>query len=131
MKDEERLILELCKSHVRNSFRLKQISDIHNLIERGISWAEFLEAAVYFKVAPFTYFSLLVARKLLQTDIPGAVLPGLKNECTPAQLLLTDIHMKCLKSLRESSIIFSKVYMILAPFIFGYRVSFFNPDIMV
>ena len=111
------------RSPGRNSFRLKQISDIHNLIERGISWEAFLETAVSFQVAPFTYFSLLVARKLLQTDIPEPVLSRLKNACTPAQLLLTDIHMKCLKSLRKSSIIFSKLYMILAPFIFGNRLS--------
>jgi hypothetical protein len=109
------------RSPSNNRFLFRTCADIDMLIDRGVKWDGFVEACHRLRCAPWVYFSLLLTEQLLDTGIPADVLAALKNDCTRWQLYLIDVHLRCLRSLRFSSIFYSKLYRFLNPFVFGRR----------
>lgn len=111
----------LKRSPSKNTFILRTILDIDNLIEMGVEWDNLIETSLKLDIGPFVYFSLLMTQKLFDRKIPEDVLTALKNNWTIWQLFLTNVHLKCFNSLYTSSILYSNMYNFLCPFVFGRR----------
>ncbi len=111
----------LKRSPANNRFRLSTILDIDTLAESLEDWGFFLNECVELRIAPFVYFSLRLAKRLLNTPIPARVLSRLKMECTGLQLMLTRFHLRCVSSLRlnDSSFLYRGLYQSLGPFALG------------
>ncbi len=121
----DNLLLIMClhcaikRSPANNTFVLRTIIDIDNLIDSGVNWDNFIETSIRFNVANFVYFSLLLAQGLIDTTIPEFVLRRLKGKCSKRQLLLTNVHLHCVNSLSRNSLVYSKLYKFCSPFIYG------------
>jgi hypothetical protein len=102
-----------------NAFRLSNLVDVDNLAAGDIGWKDFVRDCSLFEVSPHALFSLELARRLLGTAVPPPVLRGLKARCTPKQLRAVRVHLRCVKSLRSCSILFSKLYETIRPGAFG------------
>ena len=109
------------RSPSNNSFLMRTIIDIDVLIQKGINWRVFTDDSIQLRIAPFLYFSLLFARRLINTKVPEDVIAALKDRCSRWQLISTAIHQKCFVSLKHYSILYSKIYRILSPFAFNAR----------
>ena len=121
----DNLLLIMClhcaikRSPANNTFVLRTIIDIDNLIDNGVDWDSFIETSTKFNVANFVYFSLLLTQGLINTAIPEYVLDTLKGTCSKKQLFLTNVHLHCVNSLSRSSLVYSKLYKFFSPFIYG------------
>jgi hypothetical protein len=100
-------------------FRLSLLVDIDTLTASGIRWDEFMLECRELGVCPYASFSLRMARRLLGTPVPSAVLAGLSRECTPLQLTLTRFHLRCARSLNGSGTLYPILYRWLEPWAFG------------
>jgi len=109
------------RSPANNTFILKLAIDIDNLVSRGVRWDAFTDAACQMRVEPFVLFSFLQTQNLLGTPIPELCLHRLQQNCTNSQLFMIRIHLKCLQSLDSYRLFYSKMCMVLKPFIFGGR----------
>jgi hypothetical protein len=102
-----------------NAFRLSNLVDIDTLAAAGIPWPLFVRDCLWLEVAPFVLFSLTLARKLLDTPIPQWVLREIKAACTQRHLRALSIHRRCVVSLGPSSVLYSRLYKALSPWVFG------------
>jgi len=109
------------RSPANNTFILKLAVDIDNLVGRGVRWEAFTDATCQMGVEPFVLFSFLQIQNLLGTPIPELCLHRLQQNCTNSQLFMIRIHLKCLQSLDSYRLFYSKMCMVLKPFIFGGR----------
>lgn len=109
----------LKRSPANNRFRLSTLVDIDALASSTTDWDAFLEECDGLKVFPFVYFSLRLAKKLLDAPVPDRVLARLKTGCTGLQLALVRIHLRCVSSLYSSSFLYRGLYQALGPFAFG------------
>ena len=111
------------RSPANNTFILKLAVDIDNLVGRGVRWDAFTDAACQMRVEPFVLYALRLTHKLLGTRIHEICLHRLEQNCTKAQLFMIRIHLKCLRSLDSFRLFYSKIYMVLKPFVFGSRLE--------
>lgn len=109
------------RSPANQTFVLRNCVDIDTLIGGEVNWGSFAETCLKLRSAPWVCFSLLLTQRLLGTEIPTRVLSTLRDDCTTPQLFLTDVHLRCLGSLRSRSVFYSKLHRILNPFVFGGR----------
>lgn len=122
---KENLLLLYClhtaikRAPGKNTFILRNVVDIHLLINEHPCWDTIIDKALFLKITPFLYFSLLLTRKLMKTDIPCNVLRGLRNGCSKEELFLVRIHLRCVKNLARSSLLYSLIYRILSSFVFN------------
>ncbi len=107
------------RSPANNRFTLRSIVDIHSLVQGGIEWDAVIFLSQKLKVGPFVYFSLFVSKLLLEVNIPSNSMDILYEDMTKSQRILTKIHLKCIRNLESSSILHSKIYKLLTPFIFS------------
>lgn len=102
-----------------DSFRFSNVVDIDSLVAGGIPWRQFTADCLRVAAAPYALFSLELTRRLLGTPVPAGVLRGLRAACDPRQQRATRVHLRCVTSLGRSSIVYSKLYRVLAPWAFG------------
>jgi hypothetical protein len=105
----------LKRSPATNHFRLGLLVDIDVLITSGIQWDAFVQDCRELRLVPFAYFSLLLARRLIGAPVPTKVLQALRTSCTPPQLALTRLHLRCVASLESSSVFYSVVCRAVSP----------------
>lgn len=120
---EDQLILMCMQNAIKrslaaNAFTLRTVIDIENLICQKPDWQVFINCAKSYNICPFIYFSLYLTKLLLKTEIPASLLVELKENCTGKQIFIEKIHLRSFQSLLRSSIFFSNLYKILAPFIY-------------
>ncbi|MBN2158533.1 MAG: nucleotidyltransferase family protein [Spirochaetes bacterium] len=120
---DDRLILmclhtALKRSPYANMFVLRNLTDIAAIIERGVDWENVVSRARAMRVVSFLLFSLAFAVRILGTDVPGAVLEGLRAECGGGERLLVALHLRCFHNLESSRLLYSQLYKILAPFVY-------------
>ena len=109
----------LKRQPANNNWRLSTIVDIDVLVRTGVDWNRFVQLCIDLCIVPYVYFSLIMAKKLINTPVPQSIRTRLKGSCTPAQLFLTRLHLRCIDSLESSNMLLSNLYKILRPFIFG------------
>lgn len=106
------------RSLYRNSFKLRSLIDISNLIMNGIDWNYFLSSSAKLNISSLVLFSLMLTNRILDTDIPHDVINELKLNCTKQQIFMVNLHLKCYKTLGANSFFYSNLYKILIPFIY-------------
>ncbi len=107
------------RSPANNKLMLRSIIDINNLVRTGINWETVISNAQTLKIVPFVYFSLRASTLLLDVNVPSNYTDELYNNMSIPQRFITRIHLKCIKNLVRSPILYSKIYKILTPFIFS------------
>lgn len=119
-------LLQMCmhnaikRSPAKNRFALRNMLDIEGLIlSSNIDWNSFTQSSISLGVAPFILFSLTLVKAIMGTSIPDECIQELQNNSTKHELFLNRIHMKCLKSLRSSSLLYSKIYQVISPLVYG------------
>lgn len=111
------------RSPASNMFILRTIMDIDNIVNQKIDWKYLNETTIKLKITPYIYFSLFITRNLLSSNIPSEILSNLYENLTTPERFISNLHIKCVKSLIRSSIIPSKLYKFLTPFILNNRWS--------
>ncbi len=106
------------RSPASNSFILRNLLDIENLIEKKPDWKVFLNRVKECEICPFIYFSLALTSTLFKTDVPLSVLDELKGNLTGREHFIEKVHMISFQSLERSSILFSNLYKMISPFVY-------------
>jgi len=117
------LYASIKRSPTTGHFRLRAYVDIERLIERGVRWDLVLEHTRAFGVAPHLSYAFEMARRLLKTSVPSDVLRTLDGELGARERIAVRWHLRSFCSLRESSLIWSKLYLLATPFLLGSRWS--------
>lgn len=103
----------------KNTFILRNVVDIHTIINEHPGWDTIIRKALSLKITPFLYFSLKLTRKLMKSPVPLSVLRELRNGCRKSELFLTRIHLRCVTGFSRSSILYSLLYRVLSSFVFS------------
>ena len=111
------------RSPANHTFVLKLACDLDNLVHQSPDWELLVDAAIRLRVAPFVLYALLQTRTLLKTPIPQPVLMSLRKNCSKAQLKAVRLHLDCLRSLDSYSVVSSKLYVLMKPYVFESRLS--------
>jgi hypothetical protein len=106
------------RSLASNSFILRNLVDIENLIEKKPDWKFFITRVKKCEIAPFIYFSLTLTSTLFNTYVQPHVLDELKNNLSGRKLFIEGVHLDSFQSLERSSILLSNIYKMLSPFIY-------------
>ncbi len=123
LNNEDKLLLMCMHNAIRrspasNSFVLRNLLDIENLIDIKPDWNIFINRVKKCRISPYIYFSLSFVSKLFGTDVPGHVFDSLKETLSGKELFLERIHTVSFQSLERNSILFSNVYKMFSPFIY-------------
>jgi hypothetical protein len=106
------------RSPASNSFVLRNLMDIENLVEKKPDWDLFLKRVTKYKMCSFIYFSLLLSRRMFGTYLPPYVLDVLKENLNGRELFIEKVHLNSLQSLERNSILYSNLYRMFSPFVY-------------
>ncbi len=104
-----------------NQFVVRNILDIAFLIERGLDWDRVMDVSTALGISSFILFSLKLSNSLLDVAIPLYVLDDLAEHCTSGQMLCNRIHFRCFHDLESSWFVYTRLYKMLAPFVYQKR----------
>ena len=105
----------LKRSPANNRLRVGTLVDIAAFAKEGLRWDWFVRDCVELRIAPYAYFSLRLARRLLDARVPGHVLASLSGVCSPLDRFLARLHLRCAKSLESSDWLYATLYSALRP----------------
>ncbi|MBP7735421.1 MAG: nucleotidyltransferase family protein [Spirochaetes bacterium] len=120
----EDLLLLMClhtalkRAPYSNQFVMRNALDIADLIQQGIDWDRVLMISGQLGVSSFVLFSLKLSRRLLDLEVPEHIITDLNGQCTSGQRLCVTIHLGCFHDLVSSWFICTRLYKLLAPFVY-------------
>ncbi len=123
----ESLVVLMClhiaikRSPAQNKFCMRNLIDVDRTCQRGVSWDSIVEDARILGMSAYIYFSLQLSATLMGTDVPAQVLTRLREQCSPIQLKMCELHRLCLVDFDDSAAFPALAYRVACPFIFGKR----------
>jgi hypothetical protein len=123
---EDRLVLTcmhlaIKRSPQQNLFILRQAIDIKNILARMINDERFLSIVVSFGMELFVAFSLEFTMRMFDMPQIAQLVSRLKHRLRKSELFLNRIHFRCFSGFDRSSMLYSKLYRYLMPFVTGGR----------
>lgn len=106
------------RSPASNKFILRNLVDIENLIEKKPDWNIFINRVKKSKICSYINYSLSLTSILLDAEAPLFVQNELKENLSEKELFIEKVHLFSFQSLERSSILFSNLYKMVAPFIY-------------
>jgi len=124
---EDQLILMCLHTAIKrslysNTFILRNLLDINNLIEREIDWNRFLLRIQQMNISSLILFSLTLTSRLTGSRIPETIHNELKLSSTKSERFLVQLHLKCFHNFESSGMFYSNIYKIISPFIYQKRI---------
>lgn len=124
LSNEDLLILLCLHAAIKralytDNFALRGLIDIKQVISKKIDWDYFKEAVISLKITPYVYFSLQLTEQFLSINDANDIILFLKNKLGKKEQFIINIHNKCFYSLIKGSIIYTKLYKFLLPFVLG------------
>jgi hypothetical protein len=106
------------RSPASDSFLLRNLVDLDRIVREHLRWDLVVITAEETRTSAYVLFALELARRLIGTEVPSAVLSDLRNAATDAQLWLNRVHLRCFATLRGNRPVFSLLYRLLTVYVY-------------
>jgi hypothetical protein len=106
------------RSPASDSFLLRNLVDLDRTADEDLRWDLVVLTAEETNTSAYVLFALELARRLIGTEVPAAVLADLRHATTDAQLWLNRVHLRCFATLRGNRPVFSLLYRLLTVYVY-------------
>lgn len=107
------------RSAAHNTFILRHALDIFRILDSGMDSKTFVQLCRRWEIAYYAYTAISVSAKALERPAAPEFVDSLRGDLTPAQRLLSNVHIKCYRDLFDASRWYRFLYAVFMPWAIG------------